>query len=237
MLPSAEPERLGCEEHVLADRRRLAEDVIAGLTLEDRQRQDPFGVEKFALEPALGAGRTKAVAVVDDIEAAALQAHSAAAPDRRTARSMRSPRRSHRRPAETASSPAGSIPNGRARSRSARGGECRAGPGQACGAARGRCPGACRAPPRFQSRATLSARPCRRAHKIRRHWSRTAWYGRRAAWSGKCARSREAEIEIEGNVSRSADPRMRGRKIRRRRRAAAPPRARSAERAHAPTCT
>ena len=71
MFPAAEPERLGCEEHVLADRRRLAEDVVAGLTLQYGQRHDPFGVEKFALEPALGAGRAKAVPVVDDVEAAA----------------------------------------------------------------------------------------------------------------------------------------------------------------------
>src|ERR1700741_2499401 len=54
MLPSAQPERLGCQEHVLADRRRLAEDIVAGLTLEDRQWQDLFGVEKSVPEPALG---------------------------------------------------------------------------------------------------------------------------------------------------------------------------------------
>src|SRR5262249_34722113 len=69
MLPSAEPEGLGGEEHVLADRRGLAEDVIAGLSLEDRQRQDPRRIEEAALEPMLGAGGTKALAVVDDIEA------------------------------------------------------------------------------------------------------------------------------------------------------------------------
>ena len=73
MLPSAEPERLGREEHVLADRRRLAEDVIAGLTLEDRQRQHPFGVEQSASEPMFGACRTKAVPVVDDVHAAAFR--------------------------------------------------------------------------------------------------------------------------------------------------------------------
>ena len=71
MLPAAEPERLSCEEHVLAYRRRFAEDVIAGLTFENGQRQDPFGIEKFALEPALGACGANPVAVVDDIEATA----------------------------------------------------------------------------------------------------------------------------------------------------------------------
>ena len=71
MLPSAEPERLGCEEHVLADCRGLAEDVVARLTLEDRQGQDLFSVEKSVSEPALGAGGPKAVAVVDDVHAAA----------------------------------------------------------------------------------------------------------------------------------------------------------------------
>src|SRR6516165_2935405 len=71
MLPSAEPERLGREKHVLADRRGLAEDVVAGLTLEDRQWQDLFGVEKSVFETALGACGAKAVAVVDDVHAAA----------------------------------------------------------------------------------------------------------------------------------------------------------------------
>ena len=71
MLPSAEPERLGREEHVLADCRGLAEDVVAGLTLEDRQWQDLLGVEKSVFEPALGACGAKAVAVIDDIHAAA----------------------------------------------------------------------------------------------------------------------------------------------------------------------
>ena len=38
MLPSAEPERFRRQKHVLADRHGLAEDVVAGLPLEDRQR-------------------------------------------------------------------------------------------------------------------------------------------------------------------------------------------------------
>src|SRR5215831_20350244 len=71
MLPSAEPKRLGCEEHVLADRCGLAKDVVAGLTLEDRQWQDLFGVEKSVFEPAPGACGAKAVAVIDDVHAAA----------------------------------------------------------------------------------------------------------------------------------------------------------------------
>ncbi len=71
MLPSAEPDRLGREEHVLADRRGLAEDVVAGLTLQNRQRQDLLSVEKSRREPALGAGGAKAVSVVDDVHAAA----------------------------------------------------------------------------------------------------------------------------------------------------------------------
>ena len=58
MLPSAESERLGREKHVLADRRGLAEDVVAGLTLEDRQWQDLFGVEKSVLsQRSVPAGR------------------------------------------------------------------------------------------------------------------------------------------------------------------------------------
>ena len=36
VLPSAQPQRLGCQEHVLADCRRLAKDVVAGLPLDDR---------------------------------------------------------------------------------------------------------------------------------------------------------------------------------------------------------
>src|SRR5260370_28402879 len=54
MLPSAEPKRLGREEHILADRRGLAEDVVTGLTLEDRQWQDLFGIEKSLFEPEFG---------------------------------------------------------------------------------------------------------------------------------------------------------------------------------------
>src|SRR5262249_40807640 len=42
-----------------------------GLTLEDRQWQDLFGVEKSVFEPALGACGAKAVPVVDDVHAAA----------------------------------------------------------------------------------------------------------------------------------------------------------------------
>src|SRR5947199_5162392 len=38
----------------------------SGLPLDERQRQRPLGVEEAALEPALGAGGTKAVAVVAD---------------------------------------------------------------------------------------------------------------------------------------------------------------------------
>src|SRR5215813_3526033 len=71
MLPSAEPEGFGCEEHVLADRHGLAKDVVARLALEDRQWQDLFGVEKSVFEPALGACGAKAVAVIDDVHAAA----------------------------------------------------------------------------------------------------------------------------------------------------------------------
>src|SRR5262249_49797652 len=66
MLPSAEPERLGREEHVLADRGGLAEDIVTGLTLEDRQRQDLFGVEKAVFEPAFGTRGAKTVAGLDD---------------------------------------------------------------------------------------------------------------------------------------------------------------------------
>lgn len=44
MLPSTEPERFGRQKHVLADRYGLAEDIIAGLPLEDRQRQDLFSI-------------------------------------------------------------------------------------------------------------------------------------------------------------------------------------------------
>ena len=71
MLPSAEPERFRRQKHVLADRHGLAEDVVAGLPLEDRQRQDLFGIEKPVFEPALGARWAEAVAVIDDIQAAA----------------------------------------------------------------------------------------------------------------------------------------------------------------------
>src|SRR6516162_8957690 len=72
VLPSAQPpQSLGCQEHVLADRRRLAEDVVAGLPLEDRQRQHPFGIEEAVLQPALRAGWPTAVAVIDNVHAAA----------------------------------------------------------------------------------------------------------------------------------------------------------------------
>jgi hypothetical protein len=36
VLPSAQPQSLCCQEHVLADCRRFAEDVVAGLPLDDR---------------------------------------------------------------------------------------------------------------------------------------------------------------------------------------------------------
>src|SRR6476619_502653 len=71
MLPSAEPERLGREEHVLADRGGLAEDVVTSLTLEHRQWQDLFGVEKSVFEPVFGTCGAKAVTVIDDIHATA----------------------------------------------------------------------------------------------------------------------------------------------------------------------
>src|SRR6185312_362692 len=70
MLPAAEPDRLCGEEHVLADRGRLAEDIVAGLPFEDRQRQHLPGVDQTVLEPAFRAGRARAVAVVDDVHAA-----------------------------------------------------------------------------------------------------------------------------------------------------------------------
>src|SRR5262249_48633836 len=50
---------------------RLTEDVVTGLPLDDRQRQYPFGIEESVPQPALGAGRTAAVAIVDDTHAAA----------------------------------------------------------------------------------------------------------------------------------------------------------------------
>src|SRR5215469_12559447 len=67
VLPSAQAQRLGCQEHVLADRRRLAEDVIAGLPLEDRQRQHPLGIEEAVPQPALRAGWPTAVAIIDNV--------------------------------------------------------------------------------------------------------------------------------------------------------------------------
>src|SRR5262249_47781187 len=71
VLPSAQPQSLGCQEHVLADRRRLAEDVVTGLPLDDRQRQHRFGIEEAVLQPALRAGWPTAVAVIDNVHAAA----------------------------------------------------------------------------------------------------------------------------------------------------------------------
>src|SRR5215472_17171533 len=71
VLPSAQPQSLGRQEHVLADRRRLAEDVVAGLALDDRQREHPFGIEEAVLQPALRAGWPTAVAVIDNVHAAA----------------------------------------------------------------------------------------------------------------------------------------------------------------------
>src|SRR5262249_2793350 len=71
VLPSAYPQSLGCQEHVLADRRRFAEGVVAGLPLDDRQRQYPLGIEESVPEPGLSAGWTRAVAVVDNIPASA----------------------------------------------------------------------------------------------------------------------------------------------------------------------
>src|SRR5262252_816124 len=70
VLPSAQPQSLGRQEHVLADRRRLAEDVVAGLPLDDRQRQYPFGIEEAVLQPALRAGRPTVMAVIDNMHAA-----------------------------------------------------------------------------------------------------------------------------------------------------------------------
>src|SRR5262249_4624845 len=71
VLPSAQPQSLGCQEHVLADRRRLAEGVVAGLPLDDRQRQYSLGIEEPVPQPAFSAGWTRAVAVVDNIHTAA----------------------------------------------------------------------------------------------------------------------------------------------------------------------
>src|SRR6516165_9791217 len=71
VLPSAQPQSLGCQEHVLADRGRLAEDVVAGLPLDDRQREHPLGIEEAVLQPPLRAGWPTAVAVIDDTHAAA----------------------------------------------------------------------------------------------------------------------------------------------------------------------
>src|SRR5262249_21993862 len=70
VLPSAQPQSLGCQEHVLADRRRFAERVVAGLPLDDRQRQYPFGIEEPVPEPGLSAGWGSAVAVVDNAHTA-----------------------------------------------------------------------------------------------------------------------------------------------------------------------
>src|SRR5262252_8376814 len=71
VLPSAQPQSLGRQEHVLADRRRFAEYVIAGLPLDDRQRQYALGIEEAVLQPALRSGRPIAVPVIDNVHAAA----------------------------------------------------------------------------------------------------------------------------------------------------------------------
>jgi hypothetical protein len=57
--------------YVLADRRRFAEGVVAGLPVDDRQWQYPFGIKEPILQPDFSAGRTRAVAVVDNIHTAA----------------------------------------------------------------------------------------------------------------------------------------------------------------------
>ena len=90
MLPSAEPERLGREEHVLADHRGLAEDVVAGLTLQNRQWQDLLSVEKSVFEPAFGTCRAKAVTVIDEYSCHRFRMHNGATPDRQIVRSTRS---------------------------------------------------------------------------------------------------------------------------------------------------
>ena len=73
MHPTAETHGLGGQEHVLADRRRLAEHEIARLTLQVRERQGIFRREKSALDPGLGAGRPKSEPIVDDVNPALIR--------------------------------------------------------------------------------------------------------------------------------------------------------------------
>src|SRR5262249_57211857 len=68
--PAADTQGLGREKHVLTNRGRLAERVIAGLPLELRQREYVGGVEKAILDPRFASGRAQAMAIVDDMRAA-----------------------------------------------------------------------------------------------------------------------------------------------------------------------
>lgn len=58
------------QEYVLTDRGWLAEDIVAGLPLDERQRQYLCAIKESILEPAFRAGRTAAAAVVDNTHAA-----------------------------------------------------------------------------------------------------------------------------------------------------------------------
>jgi len=72
MHPAAYPYGFAGEKHILADRGWLAEHEVAGLTLQDGERHDFLVVEEAALQPFFSAGRSKAVAVVNDVHAAAV---------------------------------------------------------------------------------------------------------------------------------------------------------------------
>src|SRR5262249_21799919 len=69
--------RVGSSTCVTTKEQLPAKDIIAGLTLEERQWQDLFGVEKSVFEPALGACGAAAVAGVDEVHVAACQSISA----------------------------------------------------------------------------------------------------------------------------------------------------------------
>src|SRR6516162_3823617 len=170
VLPSAQPQSLGCQEHVLADRRRFAKDVVAGLPLDNRQRQHPFGIKEAALQPALRAGWPTAVAVIDNVHAAACRRVAAQRRIDELRDLMKSAKRSHRIPAETGSSPAGSSPRGRDRSSAVRGAGCRAGHGVAADAAPGMFRGAWCARPQSRSRAACLSRSWYRGHRALHRW-------------------------------------------------------------------
>src|SRR2546423_1997438 len=95
MLPSAEPERLGREEHVLADCGGLAEDIVTGLTLEDRQWQGIFGAAKTRFLAPVGTRRAEAATGLDDNFSPPFCSLKAATPDGTTFGPTRPPMRCH----------------------------------------------------------------------------------------------------------------------------------------------